>query len=161
MIRNSFGFTMVEMMVVLIILGMVAAVAVPSITSSLDEMKIDGAAREVVSAISYCQSIAIKEGEDYKINFNEVQERFKCNNVVTSLTTLHPVDRKPYNIDFKLAGQFQGVDIVNATFSPGNKSDVTFNSLGEPNRSGTVTLDYNGYQKTIGISGLLGEISVN
>ena len=161
MSRNSYGFTMVEVIIVLLILGIISAVAVPSIKSSLDEIKLDGAAREIISAIYYAQSSAIKEGEDYKVNFNKVQERFKCDNVVTSLTTLHPVDRKPYNIDFKLAGQFQGVDIVTATFLPGNKTDVSFNSLGEPNRSGTVTLDYNGYQKTIGISGLLGEISVN
>jgi prepilin-type N-terminal cleavage/methylation domain-containing protein len=161
MSRNSFGYTMVEVMVVLLILGIVSAVAVPSINSTLDEMKIDGAAREVVSAIYYSQSMAIKEEEIHKVNFNVAQDRFKCDNLVTGLTILHPVDRKPYNIDFAGAGHFQGVDIVSANFNPGNKSAVTFNSLGEPDKAGSVVLGYRGYQKTINVSLPLGKISVN
>ena len=161
MSRNSFGFTMVEMMVVLLILGMVAAVAVPSITSSLDEMKMDGASREVVSAIQYCQSLAIKEGIEYKVNFAKAQEKFRCFEPISDVTVLHPVDKKPYEINFTGAGNFKGVDIVSASFNPGNKSAVTFTSLGEPDKLGSVVLGYRGYQKTINVTGLLGKVSVN
>ena len=161
MSRNSYGFTMVELMVVLLILGIVSAVAVPSIKSSLDEMKLDGAAREVISAIYYTQSIAIKDGEDHKVNFNVVQDRLKCDNIVTGLTILHPVDKKPYQLDFKAAGHFQGVVIVSASFNPGNKPSIIFNNLGEPDKFGAVVLGYLGNQKTINVALPLGKVSVN
>jgi prepilin-type N-terminal cleavage/methylation domain-containing protein len=161
MSRNSYGFTMVEVMIVLLILGMVAAVAVPSIDSTLDEMKIDGAAREVVSVLYYAQSLAIKEGIAYTVNYDKTQEKFRCYEPVSGLTILHPVDKKPYEMDFTGAGPFQGVDIVSAFFTPGNKSFLTFNSLGEPDRNGTVVLGYGGYQKTINVSFPLGKVSVN
>jgi len=161
MSRNSFGFTMVEVMVVLLILGMVAAVAVPSINSTLDEMKIDGAAREVVSALYYGQSLAIKEGKDFAVQFHNGQNRFWCFDKATGLKVLHLIDKKPYEIDFRDEGHFQGVDIVSAQFGVAAKSSVSFNSLGEFSDFGTVILGYSGRQRTINVTGLLGEVSVN
>ncbi|UCH81607.1 MAG: type II secretion system protein [Nitrospiraceae bacterium] len=161
MIRDTHGFTMVEVMIVLIILGTISAVAIPSIRSNLDEIKLDGAVREVVFAIQYTQSLAIKEGIAYTINFDKTQEKFRCFEPISDVTIIHPVDKKPYEIDFTAAGHFQGVDIQSALFSPGNKSLITFNSLGEPDRYGDVIIDYRGYQKTINVSRLTGEISIN
>jgi prepilin-type N-terminal cleavage/methylation domain-containing protein len=158
--RNAHGFTMVEVMIVLLIPGTISAVAIPMVKSNLDEIKIDGAVREIVFAIQYTQSLAIKEGIAYTINFDKAQEKFRCFEPISDATTLHPVDKKPYEIDFTGAGYFQGVDIVSASFSPGNKSLISFNGLGEPDRYGTVVLDYRGYQKTINVS-VMGEISVN
>jgi prepilin-type N-terminal cleavage/methylation domain-containing protein len=159
--RNSFGFTMVEVMIVLIILGIVSAMAIPSIRSNLDEIKLDGAAREIVSAIQYCQSIAIKEGKTYQLHFTVTQEKFKCQDLATTTPVLHPIDKKPYLFNFQQEGYFQGVDIVSASFNPGNKSQIDFSSLGEPNRFGSIVLDYGGLQKTITLSGLMGNIAVN
>jgi len=161
MSRNSFGFTMVELMIVLLILGIVSAVAVPSIRSNLDEIKLDGATREVVSMIQYCQSLSIKTGESHEVKFTVMQNRMKCQDLATTTPVIHPVDKKPYDIDFDVAATFQGVDIVSASFNPGNKSSITFNSLGEPDKFGAVVLGYRGYQKTINVSLPLGKVSVN
>jgi prepilin-type N-terminal cleavage/methylation domain-containing protein len=161
MSRNFYGFTMVEVMIVLLIIGMISAVAVPSIKNSLDEMKLDGVAREIVSMIYYCQSISIKEGDSHQVNFNVVQDKAKCQHSATSVIELNPIDKKPWEIDFKVAGYFQGVDIVNASFNPGNKSAVSFNSLGEADKFGSVVLGYLGNQKTINVALPLGKVSVN
>ena len=161
MSRNSYGFTMVEVMVVLLILGIVSSVAVPAINGTLDEMKIDGAAREVVSAIYYVQSLAIKEGVIYGMEFFPATDSFRCYDKPTGTTLYNPVDKKPYVVDFTGDGYLQGVDIVSASFVPGNIKSVTFNSLGEPDKFGSVVLGYRGYQKTINVSLPLGKVSVN
>jgi prepilin-type N-terminal cleavage/methylation domain-containing protein len=159
--RHPCGYTMVEVMLVLLILGIVSSIVVPSINGSLDEMKIDGAAREVVSVLHYCQSLAIKEGIAYTVSYDKAQEKFKCYEQGSGLTVLHPIDKKPYEMDFTGAGYFQGVDIVSASFTPGNKNFITFNSLDESDRYGTVVLNYRGPQKTIDISRLVAVVSVN
>jgi prepilin-type N-terminal cleavage/methylation domain-containing protein len=161
MIRNTHGFTMVEVMIVLLILGTISAIAIPSIRSNLDEIKIDGAAREVVSVFHYCQSLAIKEGIAYEVNFDDNLEKFRCYEQGSGLTVLHPLAKKPYEMDFTVEGPYQGVDIVSAKFTPGNKSFLSFNNLGEPDRDGPVILSYRGYQRTIDVSMPLGEVRVN
>jgi type IV fimbrial biogenesis protein FimU len=158
MSRNSYGFTMVELMVVLLILGIVSAVAVPSIKSSLDEMKLDAAAREAVSAIYYAQSISIKEGESYGVKFNKTIQAIICFKPPGNAPILHPIDKKPYIVDFIGVGHLQGLEIVSSTFV-GNK--VNFNYLGEPSESGSAILAYGGIQKTINIALPLGKVSVN
>jgi len=159
--KISAGFTMVEMMLVLLLLGIVAAVAVPAMNSSLDEMKLDAAAREVVSAIQYCQSQAIKTGSDtYKVAFNESTDEFMCKED-NSIVALHPLDKKPYKIQFNLEGHLQGVDIVSASFGSSNGLAVKFNSLGETDDAGAAVLGYAGFQKTINVTAPIGKITVN
>lgn len=158
---TSPGFTLFEVMIIALLLGIVAAVAVPSINNTFDEMKLNGAAREVVSALYYAQSISIKEGKDYKVQFQIAQNRFSCQESLTSLKPLHPADKKPYEIDFDDEGYIQGVTLISAIFGISNKSSVKFNSLGEADDSGSVVLGYGGFQKTITVSSPSGKVSVN
>lgn len=161
MSRNSFGYTMVEVMLVLLILGIVSSVAVPTIKSSLDEMKIDGAAREVVSALSYAQSLAIQEGVTHGVKFNKPLEKFHCYKISPGAGIINPLEKKPYVIDFTVDRHFQGVEIVSAAFVPGNKDWIEFNALGESSGTGSVVIGYSGSQRTINVTGLLGALSVN
>lgn len=156
----SLGFTLIELLIVVLILGIVAVAAIPSMNSGFNEMKLDSAARETVSAIQYAQSLAIKEGDIYGVHFNSGSEIFNCYKTTPGTTITNPFNKKPYKVDFTAEGHLQGIDIVSSTFSAGNNF-VYFNSLGEPNSSGTVTLAYGGLQKTINLSFPAGDLSVN
>ena len=155
-IRNlSPGFTLVEVITVIALLGIVLAVAVPSINSTLNEMKLDSAAQEVVSAIHYVRSLAIKEGVVYGVKFTAGANKFNC---YKTGSIINPFDKKPYVVDFDTEGHLQGVDIVSASFSAGK---LTFDSIGEASESGTVLLEYAGLQKTITVSAPIGRVTVN
>jgi len=157
--RNSFGFTMVEVMIVLLLLGIVSAVAVPALNNTLDEIKLDGAAREIVAAIQYAQSLAIKEGEVHGVHFEiSPSNAFRCFKKVPGDIVLHPTDIKPFQIDFKAEGHLQGLDIISSTL-PMHR--VSFNNLGEASSAGTIVLGYAGIQKTINVTVPLGKVMVN
>lgn len=155
--RNSSGFTFLEVMIVVILLGIVLAIAVPSINSTLNEIKLDGAAQEVVYAIQYVQSRSIKEDVVYGVEFFPGTDSFRCYLMATDLTIYNPLDKKPYIVDFDGQGHLQGVDLESTDF-PSNKEE--FNSLGEPSSGGSVVLGYAGFQKTINISVVIGKVSV-
>ncbi len=153
--RDTSAFTLVEVMVVLFLLGIILAAAIPSMKSTADEMKIDAAAQEVVYAIQYIQSLSIKEGVVYGVKFFPGADSFRCYEKSSGDTIYHPIDKKPYIIDFD--GQLQGVDLV-STDLPSSKEE--FNSLGEPSSGGSVILGYAGFQKTINVSAVTGMVSV-
>ena len=150
------GFTLVEVITVVALLGIVLAVAVPSINSTLNEMKLDSAAQEVVSAIHYVQSLAIKEGVVYGVEFFPSEDRFRCYNVATDVTVFNPIDKKSYVVDFTGEGHLQGVTL-STTFS---NMKAEFDSIGEANESGTVLLEYAGLQKTITVSAPIGRVTI-
>ena len=159
-IRNlSPGFTLVEVIAVVALLGIVLAVAVPSINNTLNEIKLDGAAQEVVSAIHYVRSLAIKEGVDHRVRFFIAQELFRCGLQGAGNFIYNPLDKKLYFVDFTAEGPLKGVDIVSADF--GGMPVVGFNSLGEPWAGGSVVLAYAGLQKTINVTAPIGKVSVN
>ncbi len=153
------GFTLVEVMIVLLILGIVLAVAVPLMNSTLDGMELEGATSEVVSAIQYVQSLAIKEGVVYGVEFFPSENRFRCYKLATDETIYNPLDKKLYIVDFTAEGPLNGVDIVSADF--GGMPEIVFNSLGEPSSGGTIFLGYAGFQKTIMVSTPIGKVTVN
>ncbi len=158
MSRNSFGFTIMEIMIILLLLGIVLAVAVPSINNTLDEMKLDGAAQEVVYALQYVQSLSIKEGVVYGVQFFPSTNSFRCYEKNSDGTILNPLDKKPYVVDFDGEGHLQGVDLVSTTFGMGKK--VEFSYLGQASESGSVILDYAGLQKTIDVAVPIGRVTV-
>ncbi len=145
-------------MIVLILVAIVSAVAIPALNSSLNEMKLDGAAREVVSALRYVQSLSIKEGALYGVQVDVNNDKFRCYENIPGNVILHPVEKKPFEVNFTGAGHLQGVDIISTTFLT-NK--VTFNDLGEPSDSGSVILGYGGLQKTVNVTAPIGKVTVN
>jgi len=155
---HSSGFTLVEIMIVLLLLGIVLSAAIPSMNSTLDGMKLDGAAQEVVYAIQYVRSLSIKEGTGYGVKFFPDTNNFECYDTDTDGVILNPVDKKPYEIDFDAEGHLQGIDLVSAAL--GGNQVVEFNSLGELSVSGSVVLGYSGARKTVNVSAPLGRITV-
>ena len=154
----SSGFTLVELMIVVALLGIVLAIAVPSINSTLDEMKLDSAAQEIVTATHYVQSLAIKEGVEHGVQFLLLTDTFKCYRNVAGNIILNPINKKLFVVDFAAEGHLQGIDLVSTSLT-GNR--LEFSNLGEPSESGSILLGYAGFQKTITVSALLGKVSVN
>jgi len=64
------GFTLIEMMVVIGVFGILAAIAIPAFMSMLPGMRLNGATRQVMGDLMAARMKAVKENNNYKIFFN-------------------------------------------------------------------------------------------
>ena len=64
------GFTLIEMMVVIAVLAIVAAIAIPNFMSLLPGMRLNGAARQVMGDLMAARMNAVKQNNRFRVFFN-------------------------------------------------------------------------------------------
>jgi prepilin-type N-terminal cleavage/methylation domain-containing protein len=68
--KTDYGFTLLEMILVLIIGGVLTAIAIPAFMNWAPKYRANGAARQVFSEMMAARAKAISEGNNYVISFN-------------------------------------------------------------------------------------------
>ena len=117
MLRPQRGFTLLELAVVIIILGLVAVAAVPSF-SSADDRKLELAATEVADAVRYARSEALRTGKLYGFRVQTGANRIQVFRADTGTTpptpvydVYHPVSKRLYDLDLGERPMLSGVTI--------------------------------------------------
>ena len=101
-IQSDTGFTLIEILLVVAIIGILALVMIPTFTSHEDEQKLIMAATELVDGLRYARSEAIRTGRTFRVEIDHDDDRF----MVTDLSgpagqaVYHPVSKKPYSVAF-------------------------------------------------------------
>ncbi len=83
--RRGNGFTLIELILVLVIMGLLTALVTPAITS-LTGLKLKTAARKVAAGLRYARSQAVATGSDYQVVFNLEKGEM----------TVEPLEEEPY-----------------------------------------------------------------
>jgi prepilin-type N-terminal cleavage/methylation domain-containing protein len=68
--KSSSGFTLIEMLVTLIIVGVIAAIAAPNFLGLLNRNRVNEAAQQVEGALKEAQRQAMRKGKQCTININ-------------------------------------------------------------------------------------------
>ena len=117
------GFNLIEMLVVTIIIGIVAAIAVPNFLGLLRRNRVNTALQTLHGAIKETQRQAIRQGRSCRIDFDLSNNKLTANPPNCLLS-----DR---DIDD---------NIVIRTNFPGASPNISFSHKGSTTRSGTIVV---------------------
>ncbi|MCH2694722.1 MAG: prepilin-type N-terminal cleavage/methylation domain-containing protein [Acidobacteriia bacterium] len=78
--HSNHGFTLLELLVVMLILTVLILVAVPSITRGLASLRLENSSRQIAAALRVARAKAIRKQEIYFMEFdmNKVQVTLAC-----------------------------------------------------------------------------------
>ena len=75
--KTRSAFTLVELMVVIIVLGVIAAAVVPNLSGPLESTRLDAAARRVADLMDYCYANAAATGRVHGLIYLPGENRFE------------------------------------------------------------------------------------
>ncbi len=163
-VRAPRGFTLLEVMVVVVILAIAAGMAVPMLSAG-GATRLQAAAEMVAADLDYVKSMAISRGVQYRMTFDVAGNAYQVedpNGVIG-----HPINKgQPFVFDFD-DGRLSGVQITSADFDGAGQNEVAFDSIGSPYNaagapldSGVLTLRMGDWTRTVRVEPVTGVISV-
>jgi prepilin-type N-terminal cleavage/methylation domain-containing protein len=168
--RQHRAFTLVEILVVVIILGITSAIIIPSI-GTRDDLKVAAGARLVVSDLIFAQNRAIATQQMHYVLFDPANERYSVLTGLPSTYVTHPITKSNFITTMNGPGGTEGLLIDSAGF--GGQPIIGFDEMGIPYSvtgggvatalvdAGTVDVTCGELSVTVSVEPYTGEIQVN
>lgn len=158
--RKSLGFTLIELVITIAVVGVLATVAYVTMDSSLGSYRLGNAEFKVIGVMRYAQQLAMTNNDWYGVSFlvdpNNQYTVYQTDG--STDTPLSDPANPAQNMVADVAAEFPGVVISAVNIAGGDK--VEFSPTGEPfdDRSGTalaatgtVTLTHDAVNRVIDI----------
>lgn len=128
--RNQRGVTFIELMTVVAVIGIMAAMAVPSFLSYMPKLRVKSAARTVAAQLRLARSKAVAERRPYGVSFNMASR-----SMVLFADTDNPAGQSYSVLDSTLKADTLNsqVNLNSCTYA---NNCVVFNSTGAASSSG-------------------------
>jgi len=104
--RRGYGFTFIELIIVILILGIIAGIAIPSFRDFQNTSYLEEATQEIVTALRYARALAIKRDTSILVDFDPLLDRCSIlkgyvstgNNTLTFDNTYNPPQSDPWGV---------------------------------------------------------------
>ena len=172
--RGRSAFTLVEILTVLMILGIVAALLVPQAGGQSD-FDAAAAARAVMSDLLYAQNRAISTQQMTYVSFNLSQQQYGLYSSMSPQVVLtHPVNQNNYVRTFSSSGlnNIASASLTSANF--GGQTTIAFDEMGATysynsvsntttsmTSAGTIVVSSGNYSLTISVDPDTGDMGVH
>ncbi len=167
------GFTFLELLIVLAILGIMAMVVVPMIGPVLAEARLSRAAGEVASALEFAAYRALSVGRETRISVDLLGDTVRVDEMMMSSNILHGgaslpeaevesgtfaavADPMSRGMDYLV--RVESVDISAVDF--GSTTSVTFQTDGLPSTEGTIDLQVGDLLRQIVLDAATGKVTI-
>ncbi|MFK7789186.1 MAG: GspH/FimT family pseudopilin [Phycisphaeraceae bacterium] len=124
--RTAAGFSLVELVLVMLIIGIVAAITMPRFAQAGARQRLAVAAERVIADIALVRSRANHASDTATLTFNTSDSIYKANAIGGKAFAVE-LDESPYEVTLQVAG-----------FT--DQSYVQFNGYGIAQSTGTITL---------------------
>lgn len=149
--RRLRAYTLIEMLMVVVIMGILAAVAIPSIGNVLDERYVNAAAMQIKVDLEAARNHAVSTSTSQTLSFNPALDNY-------SWAGMKDPDRPgtPYSVD--LSGDEYNSEFVSLNF--GGDSDVVFDMHGMADSNGEIVVKSGSLRRRVELDGVTGEVTV-
>ncbi|HUG67602.1 MAG TPA: GspH/FimT family pseudopilin [Pirellulaceae bacterium] len=145
------GFTLADLMITVLIIGILSAVSTPRMIDTFSELQLEAAAKQVASDLRYARQCAKTGGRNQSVTFNPGNNSYELNGMKDIFRS-----SKPFVV--VLPNSSYPANINSATFGAG--AVVTFDMYGRPDNGGAVVVGKDGATKTVQVNATTGEVSI-
>lgn len=136
------GFTLIELVVVMVIIATLGAIAVPRLQGSTRAQRVESAAIRVVNDLNHARTLARTTGAEQRITFTSVGP-------TASYTLLDAAPLRPGDAAFTVTLSDEPYRVRIDAVDFGGDSTLVYSGYGLPDTGGQVVLSHAGHQATI------------
>ncbi len=145
------GFSIVEVVVVAIIIGIFGAIAVPRYVNSLTRYRADATARRVVADMNLARSTARQSSSQRQVTFNSVSHTYQLQNVKAL-----DGNANNYDVDLTVSPYRAQIELVDF----GGDAVLIFDGHGVPDSTGYVQVIVGSEVRRVGVDPMTGEATI-
>lgn len=164
--RSTAGYTLIEVLITVTIMGIAAAVIVPNMLQG-GSLGVQAGARMIIADLLFAQNEAMAQQADRRVSFDTSGNSYRVEKYDSSASAwvleYNPVlgaasGTQNYVVDFDDDPRFKGIEIVSADFT--GSSTIEFDDLGNPSSGGTVRLRFDTHRYDIKVAPFTGRVTV-
>ena len=167
------GFTLIDLLIVSMILGILGMIIAPQFHGVISERKLNGAAEKVICAMQYAQNLSVSYQRVFYFMAKETDNSFQVGDyrykddsnphveadppVLKKGIVYHPLTKGEYDIDFDALSEFEGIQL---TAAPADNYIYFYPDGHSSETQSTIMLRLGNKQRSIIVDGITGRITV-